>query len=190
MDQNIRNLINKCIEGDRNAQRDLYEKYKGRFYALCLRYASNTDEAQDIMIEAFLKVFNSLKNYRGDGEFEGWLYRIFSNHAISYVSRSKKDVLSLKTKEDIDENTLLEKANAFNDDTRDALLRYLQCLNVRERTVFNMIAIEEYTFAEVAEELNVKKTVVKTYFYRARASLQIMLKKNEKELLKEYNMDK
>ena len=188
MDQNIRNLINKCIEGDRNAQRDLYEKYKGRFYALCLRYASNTDEAQDIMIEAFLKVFNSLKNYRGDGEFEGWLYRIFSNHAISYVSRSKKDVLSLKTKEDIDENTLLEKANAFNDDTRDALLRYLQCLNVRERTVFNMIAIEEYTFAEVADELHIKKAVAKTYYYRARATLQKMIEKNEKELMKEYNI--
>ena len=56
--------------------------------------------------------------------------------------------------------------------------------------MFNMIAIEEYTFAEAAEELHVKKTVVKTYFYRARASLQIMLKKNEKELLKEYNIDK
>jgi RNA polymerase sigma factor (sigma-70 family) len=99
-------------------------------------------------------------------------------------------ILSPKTKEDIAENTLLEKTTAFNDDTRDALLRYLQCLNVRERTVFNMIAIEEYTFAEAAEELHVKKTVVKTYFYRARASLQIMLKKNEKELLKEYNIDK
>ena len=190
MDQNIRNLINKCIEGDRNAQRILYDKYKDRFYALCLRYASNVDEAQDIMIEAFLKVFNSLKNYRGDGEFEGWLYRIFSNHAINYMYRSKKDALSNKVKEDINENTLLEKINVFNNDTRDVLLRYLQCLNVRERTIFNMIAIEEYTFAEAAEELHIKKTVVKTYFYRARASLQTMLKENEKELLKEYNMDK
>lgn len=190
MDQNIRNLIDKCIEGDSNAQQVLYNKYKGRFYALCLRYASNTDEAQDIMIEAFLKVFNSLKNYRGDGEFEGWIYRIFTNHAINYVCRSKKDVLSPKNTEDVDENILTEKSTAFNDDTRNVLLRYLQRLNVRERTVFNMIAIEEYTFAEVAEELHIKKSVVKTYFYRARALLQIMLKKNEKELLKEYNIDK
>ena len=188
MDQNIRELINKCIDGDSAAQRAFYDKYKGRFYAMCLRYASNSAEAQDIMIEAFFKVFNSLKTYRGDGNIEGWMYKVFYNHAISYINKKNKDVLSPQNTEDISENMLSGRSTAFADDTRNSLLHYLQCLNPRERTVFNMIAIEEYTFDEAADELQIKKAVVKTYFYRARATLQEMIEKNEKELLKEYNI--
>ena len=188
MDQNIRELISKCIEGDSAAQRAFYDKYKGRFYAVCLRYASGNAEAQDIMIEAFLKVFNSLKTYRGDSNIEGWMYKIFSNYAISYVNKKHKDVMSPQNTEEISENMLSDKSTAFADDTRNSLLHYLQCLNPRERTVFNMIAIEEYTLAEVADELHIKKAVAKTYYYRARATLQKMIEKNEKELMKEYNI--
>jgi RNA polymerase sigma-70 factor (ECF subfamily) len=188
MDQNMQDLIKKCIEGDQRSQKVFYDKYKARFYAVCLRYSSSPEEAQDILIEAFLKVFKYLKNYRGEGGFDGWLYKIFVNHAINYVYKNEKDILSPKNVQDLDSVKLTERNEAFSSEMRDVLLRYLQLLNIRERTIFNMVAIEEYTFAEVADELQIKKSVVKTYYYRARGNLQMMIQKNEKELLNEYNL--
>ena len=190
MNQDIQKMIEKCIQGDANSQRALYDKYKARFYALCLRYSSNADEAQDILIEGFLKVFNSLENYRGEGEFEGWMHRIFVNHAITCIHRKRKDVLSRNNEREFDEAILVDNNDRYSSDLKGILLRYLNCLNPKERTIFNMVAIEEYTVVEVAKELNLKKTVVKTYYYRARARMRTMLEENEKELLREYNLYK
>ena len=102
--------------------------------------------------------------------------------------KNEKDILSPKNVQDLDSVKLTERNEAFSSEMRDVLLRYLQLLNIRERTIFNMVAIEEYTFAEVADELQIKKSVVKTYYYRARGNLQMMIQKNEKELLNEYNL--
>jgi len=188
MSQDMQKTIEKCIQGDAGAQRVLYDRYKARFYALCLRYSSNADEAQDILIEGFLKVFNSLENYRNEGEFEGWMHRIFVNHAISYIHRKRNDVLSKNNEREIDEAILVDRNDNYTTDLKGILLHYLNCLNPKERTIFNMVAIEEYSIVEAAKELNLKKTVVKTYYYRARARLKSMLQKNEKELLREYNL--
>lgn len=190
MNQDMQKLIDRCVQGDDNAQKVLYDTYKARFYALCLRYSSNADEAQDILVEGFLKVFNSLETYRGEGEFEGWMHRIFVNHAISCIYKKRNDILSQSDLKEIDESLLTSENEAFSSDIKRILLKYLNCLNPRERTIFNMVAVEEYSMAEVARELHLKKTVVKTYYYRARAKMQRMLQENENELLREYNLHK
>ncbi len=185
MNQSTQNLIEKCKQGDIMSQKTLYDSYKGRFYALCLRFSSSSEEAQDILIEGFLKVFRSLDSYRGEGEFEGWMYKIFINHAIRYTYKSKTDVLSPKFKKEVEETMGTDTNNAFSTEIYDMLLIYLHRLNSRERTIFNMIAIEEYSFSEAAKELHISKSVAKTYYYRARALLQRWMK--EKNITREHN---
>ena len=75
-------LIEGCIKGDRKMQYELYERFAPKMYGVCLRYAANTEEAEDILQEGFIKIFKKISSYRGDGSFEGWIRRIFVNTAI------------------------------------------------------------------------------------------------------------
>ena len=72
-------LIDGCIEGDRYAQKMLFEKYQGTMFAICMRYAKNKMEAEDVMIDGFMVVYSSLSQFKGKGSFEGWIKRIMIN---------------------------------------------------------------------------------------------------------------
>jgi RNA polymerase sigma factor (sigma-70 family) len=87
-------LIKGCIAGDRKFQETLYNIHSRKMYAVCLRYCPDTDDAQDVLQDGFVKVFRNLEKYRGEGSFEGWLRRIFVNTAIEHYR--KKTNLSYK----------------------------------------------------------------------------------------------
>ncbi|HMW67652.1 MAG TPA: sigma-70 family RNA polymerase sigma factor, partial [Chitinophagaceae bacterium] len=82
-------LINGCLKDDRRMQEELYRRFSPRMYAVCLRYAGNAEEAQDILQEGFIKVFKKLDSFRSEGSFEGWVRRIFVNTAIEHFRRKK-----------------------------------------------------------------------------------------------------
>jgi len=76
-------LIEECIEGNRYAQKMLFEKYRSLMFAICMRYAKNRAEAEDVMIDGFMKIYSNLNNFRKEGSFEGWLKKIMINSAIN-----------------------------------------------------------------------------------------------------------
>ena len=80
-------LINGCIDGNRRMQEELYRRFSPRMYAVCLRYATSSEEAEDILQEGFIKVFKKLGSFRSEGSFEGWVRRIFVNTAIEHFRR-------------------------------------------------------------------------------------------------------
>ena len=73
-------LIEGSIKGDRKMQRELYDRFASKMYGVCLRYAANAEEAEDILQEGFIKVFKKITSFRGEGSFEGWIRRIFCEH--------------------------------------------------------------------------------------------------------------
>src|SRR5215218_3860731 len=75
------------MKGNRKMQRELYERFAPKMYGVCLRYAGKVEEAEDILQEGFIKVFNKIGSYRGDGSFEGWIRRIFVNTAIEHFRK-------------------------------------------------------------------------------------------------------
>ena len=75
-------LIDGCINGDRRAQKALYDKYSGRMMAVCLRYMKDTEDARDLMQEGFIKLYTNLNKYSGEGSFDGWVRKIFVNCAL------------------------------------------------------------------------------------------------------------
>ena len=91
-------LINECVQGNSSAQRCLYELLHPRMYAVCLRYVGDKEEARDILHDGFILLFSKLKNYRGEGSFEGWARKLFVNTALMHLRKND----ALKSSEGID----------------------------------------------------------------------------------------
>ena len=81
-------LIAKCRKGNSSAQASLYEKYSGKMFSVCLRYIKEQNEAEDTMIQGFMKVFNKIDQFKEEGSFEGWIRRIMVNESLTYLSHS------------------------------------------------------------------------------------------------------
>ena len=128
-------LILGSIRGDRRMQELLYKTYSPKMYGVCLRYAGNPDDAQDILQEGFVKVFKNLNRFRGDGSFEGWIRRIFVNTAIEHYRRK----VNMYPVTENQENTIEDKDwTAFDRLALKDLLEIIQELSPGYRTVFNM----------------------------------------------------
>lgn len=139
-------------------------------YGVCLRFARNTLEADDILQEGFIKVFAFLKDYRNEGVFEGWIRRTIINTAINYYRSRQNDW----------NETSIEKAESFQASAEDILekistkdlLKIIRELPEGYRLVFNLYVIEGYNHQEIAEMLNISENTSKSQLSRARASLQ------------------
>jgi RNA polymerase sigma factor (sigma-70 family) len=166
-------LIQGCLAGERRMQEELYRRFSPRMYGVCLRYAGNTEEAQDILQEGFIKVYKKLNSYRHEGSFEGWIRRIFVNTAIEHFRR--KTYLQPVT--DHHENTIEGKFLSVLDDlAAKDIMRLIQELSPGYRTVFNLYVVEGYTHKEIGEMLNISEGTSKSQLSRAKVILQGMVK--------------
>ena len=166
-------LINGCLQGNRRMQEELYRRFSPRMYAVCLRYAGNAEEAEDILQEGFIKVFKKLDSFRGDGSFEGWIRRIFVNTAIEHFRR-KRYLMPVTEKE---ENTIEGKYTSVLDElgAKD-IMALIQELSPGYRTVFNMYVVEGYTHKEIADMLGINEGTSKSQLSRAKVILQDMVR--------------
>ena len=98
-------LIQGCIEEDPQMQRMLYDRFSSKMYGVCLRYAGNTEDANDILQEGFIKVYKNIGKFRKEGSFEGWIRRIFVNTAIEQFRKKVK----LYNVSEVQENTIEDK---------------------------------------------------------------------------------
>lgn len=166
-------LISGCLASDRRMQEELYRRFSPRMYAVCLRYAGNAEEAEDILQEGFIKVFKKLDSFRNEGSFEGWVRRIFVNTAIEHFRR-KRYLLPVTEKE---ENSLEGKYTSVLDElgAKD-IMALVQELSPGYRTVFNMYVVEGYTHKEIADLLGISEGTSKSQLSRAKVILQDMVR--------------
>jgi len=155
-------------------QEELYRRFSPRMYAVCLRYAGNAEEAEDILQEGFIKIFKKLDSFRSEGSFEGWIRRIFVNTAIEHFRR-KRYLQPVTEKE---ENTIEGKYISILDELAEQdILSLVQQLSPGYRTVFNMYVVEGYTHKEIADLLGISEGTSKSQLSRAKVILQEMVKK-------------
>ena len=166
-------LIKGCIEDDRRMQEELYRRFSPRMYGVCLRYAGNAEEAQDILQDGFVKVFKKLSSFRGEGSFEGWIRRIFVNTAIEHFRR-KRYLQPVTEKEEatLEGNYLSVLDNLAEKDILDLVRQ----LSPGYRTVFNMYVVEGYTHKEIGEIMGISEGTSKSQLSRAKVILQEMVK--------------
>ncbi len=167
-------IIKGCIEGDRRMQETLYNRFSSKMYAVCLRYATNAAEAEDILQEGFIKIFKKMDTFRSEGSFEGWIRRIFVNTAIEHFRR-RKYLTPVTEKE---QNTIEGKYISVLDELAEQdILNLVQQLSPGYRTVFNMYVVEGFTHKEIGDMLGISEGTSKSQLSRAKVILQDMVKK-------------
>ena len=170
-------LIEGCKKGDRKMQKQLYGIFAPGMFAICLRYAGDHQQAEDMLQEGFIRVFGNIGKFRGDGSFEGWMKRIFINSAIEGYRKNLAvnhmvEVTELK-------NDLVQDDDFHHLAAAD-LLRMVQALSPGYRTVFNLYAIEGYSHKEIADMLGINIGTSKSQLARARMMLQKMVFASQK----------
>jgi len=162
-------LVKKCVKEDRKAQKELYDLFAPRMMMICLRYSKSRMEAEDILQESFMKVFNNLKKLREITNLPAWIKRIVINTALNY-QRGKLYLYPMvevgKIKLSYDENVAL---SGFR---QEELLNMIQELPLGCQVIFNLYAIEGYTHKEIAERLKISEGTSKSQYSRARTLLK------------------
>lgn len=163
-------LIKGCIEGDRRMQEELYKRFSPKMYAVCLRYANNPNDAQDLLQEGFIKVYRNLHRFRAEGSFEGWVRRVFVNTSIEHFRKKSTQLSSVSEKE---ENTIEDAdISALDSLAEKDIINIVQELSPGYRTVFNLYVVEGYSHKEVGELLGISEGTSKSQLARAKSILQ------------------
>lgn len=180
-------LIKACKRQNAKAQRMLYDKYASSMLGLCKRYIKGEMEAEDVLINGFMKVFTKIDLFEGKGSFEGWMKRIMINEALGYIRKNKSMYLEIEIEaadKEPDFDKLLTELEVKD------LLKMVSELPSGYRTIFNLYAIEGYTHKEIAEMLGINENTSKSQLSRARMHLQKKLLASEKVLeQKNINQD-
>ena len=168
-------IIRQCLNNNRQAQFKLYEKYSPAMFGVCLRYAKNATDAEDILQEGFIKVFRYLKDFTGRGSFEGWLRKIMVNSALNFYKR--KNLIA----KGVDPETVQYYVANENDISalakmnHEELLEIIKTLPDGYRTVFNLNVIEGYSHKEIGSLMEISVNTSKSQLSRARRSLKRMV---------------
>lgn len=162
--------VQEAKDGSARAQRQIYNALADKMYAVCLRYADNAQDAQDMLQDGFVTLFGKLDTYSGEGSFEGWARKIFVNTALMALRKNSV----LKEAADVEEafNVSASDPSAISKVGYKDLLKMIAELPQGSRTVFNLYAIEGYSHKEIAEMLGITEVGSRTQYMRARAVLQ------------------
>tara|TARA_Y100000589_G_scaffold329951_1_gene378101 strand:+ start:1026 stop:1625 length:600 start_codon:yes stop_codon:yes gene_type:complete len=180
VDSEILNLINLCKKGDRKSQFDLYGRYSGLLFAVALRYTKTKIDAEDVVQNAWVKIFSKLDSFSENNSFEGWMRRIVVNTAITLYRKNQKHAHQLDI-EDVHATPRDIEASKKCDFTRDELERAIARLPEGYGLVFKLYVIDGYKHKEIAEMLNIEVNTSKSQLSRAKKYLQNQLCHMEKK---------
>ena len=166
---NQKELIAGCIRGDRQCQKALFQQYSGKLLAVCIRYTRHRMEAEDVLQDAFIKIFKNLEKFEGKGSFEGWMRRIVVNTALKNYNKSsfKKEKIGL---EDYQEGSM--DPDVIASLYQEELLKVIEELPNGYRIVFNLYVIEGFSHREIAKELGIQESTSRSQLVKARKMLQ------------------
>lgn len=165
----IEELMEGCKAGKRKMQEALYQQTASKMLAVCMRYAKDRMEAEDVLQLGYIKIFQKVGEYRGDGSFEGWMRRVMVNTAIESYRKN------LRTLNVVPIEDAYEQPSTGFDFSRlgmQDLLKVIQKLPDGYRMVFNMYIIEGYSHKEIAATLGISEGASKSQLSRARAILK------------------
>ena len=175
MKKHLEHIVEACKTGDPSAQKKLYDMYSGLFFSIAIRYMKNKEEAEDILVMGFFKIFDNINKYKGTGSFEGWMKRILVNEALMRIRKHNNLHLTLELT-DIDTPTT---ENVVDDLAYEELLELLRMLPQGYKTIFNMFVIEGYKHREIAEILGISINTSKSQLILAKKKMRELIKKKE-----------
>jgi len=186
-------LVRAAIDsGDQKAYAQLMDRYRDSIYFMLLKMVNNRDDADDLTIEAFGKAFNKLHQYTPNYAFSTWLFKIASNNCIDFIRKKKKNLLSLdkpfETGEggamtmDVPSGTLDPEETYIREQKKILMHGVVEKLKPRYRTLVELRYFKEYSYEEIAKELDLPLGTVKAQLFRAREFLYNILKNSKEKI--------
>jgi RNA polymerase sigma-70 factor (ECF subfamily) len=166
-------IIKGCKKGDRKAQAELYNQYRAQLFGVCLRYASDHEEAKDWLQDGFIQIYKDLYQYKPTGPLGGWMRRVMINVALQHI-RKKKRLFPIVEINQVAENYETTE-DLFSHFRAKALMKMVQQLPDGYRAVFNLYVIEGYSHKEIAQKLGVSEATSKSQLSRAKMTLRKLL---------------
>jgi len=179
---NDKTLIEQCLKGDEKSQKRLYDKYSSTLMGVCYRYAKNVEDAEDILQEAFIKIFTSMYQFRHEGSFEGWMKRVTVTTSLNYMNHNKQIKESLTLDSMAYEVPTHAEEASIRLSGKD-LMDCIQTLPVGYKAVLNLFAIEGFSHREIAEMLDISEGTSRSQYARAKALLAVRILEQNKILI-------
>jgi RNA polymerase sigma-70 factor (ECF subfamily) len=171
-------MIEGCKKGDKKAQKAFYDHFASKMLGVCMRYAKDKAEAEDMLQESFIKLFQNIHKYRGEGSFEGWVRRVVVFNAINLY---KHRVRHFQESLDIKDYDAQYSDDVIANISAKEILAFVQQMPDGYRLIFNLFAIEGFSHKEIGEQLGIAVGTSKSQYSRARDWMK-------KELSKHYQI--
>ena len=172
-------IEDKVIQGlkneDRKVQQWLYDKYAPILLGICRRYVKVTEDAEDVLIDTFFKIFTNIHQYKGNGSFEGWMKRIAVNESLMLLRKNHNFRLTVE----ISNVEISTKSSALDNLQERDVMALLEKLPTGYRTIFNMYVVEGYKHREIAEILKISINTSKSQLILAKKRLRALLADQE-----------
>ena len=162
-------IVSGCLKGNVKYQKILFEKYSGKFMTVCMRYANDQMQAEDMLQEGFIRIFNHLNQFKSEGSFEGWMRRIVVNVCLKIIKNKR---INFSTDDDSGVQIPDTSTDAPSHLSEDELLRLIKRLPTGYRIIFNLHAIEGFSHDEIGDMLKIKASTSRSQLVKARKMLQ------------------
>ena len=182
-------IIERIRAGDENAFEEIVISYQKRIYSLCYRMTGNEQDAYDLAQEVFLRVYRNLQGFKGDSSFSTWIYRITSNICVDHLRRSKRaKVISLTPADDeaaevaLPDDTYSPEKSYSKREIAEVITKALESLSNDHRQMIILRDINQLTYDEIGEILELEPGTVKSRIFRAREQLRRILLSEHRNL--------
>ncbi len=162
-------IIRGCIKGNASCQRMLFDMFAGKMMSVCLRYGRNQPEAEDMLQEGFVRVFNNLHQFKFEGSFEGWMRRVMVNNALKVLEKKRINYLEVTGKH---EYAVSLEPSVYTGLGEEEIMKMINGLPDGYRIVFNLNVIEGYSHEEIGQMLNIQPSTSRSQLVKARKMLQ------------------
>lgn len=183
-----RKLTQMVGEGDTRAFDALFARHRDAIYAMLVKRTSNTDDVEDLMQEAFMKAFINIGRYNPDYDFGAWICTIAKNTFVDFDRSRRVNALNpnnnlpLEGKCSTRQTSLpTPEESIINAQQRAQIERYIAQLPENYRRMFVLRFLDEYSYEEIAEALDMKIGTVKTQIFRVRALMCKMIEQNDED---------
>ena len=183
-------LVKLAISGDEQAYAELMDRYRDAIYYMLLKMVNNKNDAEDLTIEAFGKAFRNIEQYTPKYAFSTWLFKIATNNCIDFIRKQKANLISIDQAED-DDDMSAPPLHSSNPDPEEDMIKaqrvdlmrdVVDKLKPRYRNLIKLRYFKEYSYEEIAQELDLPLGTVKAQLFRARELLYNILKNRDHHL--------